>query len=75
MLITRPTLKNLMGGFLAGSVIKYPPANAGDMGSVPGSGRSHMTNLASILKSKDITSLTKVRIVKAMVSPAIMYGC
>ena len=42
MLITRPTLKNLMGGFLAGSVIKYPPANAGDMGSVPGSGRSHM---------------------------------
>ena len=42
MLITRPTLKNLMGGFLAGSVIKYPPANAGDMGSIPGSGRSHM---------------------------------
>ena len=37
--------------------------------------RKAMTNLASILKSKDITSLTKVRIVKAMVFPAIVYGC
>ena len=34
-----------------------------------------MTNLASILKSKDITSLTKVRIVKAMVFPVVMYRC
>ena len=34
-----------------------------------------MTNLDSILKSKDITLLTKVRLVKAMVFPVVMYGC
>ena len=34
-----------------------------------------MTNLDSALKSRDITLLTKVRLVKAMVSPVVMYGC
>ena len=34
-----------------------------------------MTNLDSILKSRDITLPTKVHIVKAMVSPVVMYGC
>ena len=34
-----------------------------------------MTNLDSILKSKDITLPTKVRLVKAMVFPVVMYGC
>ena len=34
-----------------------------------------MTNLESILKSRDITLLTKVRLVKAMVFPVVMYGC
>ena len=34
-----------------------------------------MTNLDSILKSRDITLLTKVRVVKAMVFPVVMYGC
>ena len=34
-----------------------------------------MTNLDSVLKSRNITLLTKVRIVKAMVFPAVMYGC
>ena len=38
-------------------------------------GRKAMTNLDSMLKSRDITSLTKVRVVKAMVFPVIMYGC
>ena len=38
-------------------------------------GRKVMTNLDDILKSKDITLLTKVHIVKAMVSPVVMYGC
>ena len=38
-------------------------------------GRKAMTNLDSILKSKDITLTTKVRLVKAMVFPAVMYGC
>ena len=37
-------------------------------------GRKVMTNLDSILKSKDITWLTKVRLVKAMVFPVLMYG-
>ena len=38
-------------------------------------GRKFMTNLDSIFKSRDITLLTKFRLVKAMVSPVIMYGC
>jgi len=38
-------------------------------------GRKAMTNLDTILKSRDITLLTKVLIVKAMVFPVIMYGC
>ena len=38
-------------------------------------GRKAMTNLDSIFKSRDITLLTKVCIVKAMVFPVIMYGC
>ena len=38
-------------------------------------GRKVMTNLDSILKSRDITLLTKVRLVKAMVFPVVTYGC
>ena len=38
-------------------------------------GRKAMTNLASILKSRDIIFLTKVHLVKAMVFPVVMYGC
>ena len=38
-------------------------------------GRKAMTNLDSVLKSRDITLLTKVHIVKAMVFSVIMYGC
>ena len=37
--------------------------------------RKVMTNLDSILKSRDITLPTKVRLVKAMVFPVVMYGC
>ena len=37
-------------------------------------GRKAMTNLDSILKSRDITFLTKVHLVKAMVFPVVMYG-
>ena len=36
---------------------------------------SYMTNLGSIIKSRDITLLTKVYIVKSMVFPVVMYGC
>ena len=38
-------------------------------------GRKVMTNLDSIFKSRDITLPTKVRVVKAMVFPVVMYGC
>ena len=38
-------------------------------------GRKAMTNLESVLKSRDIILLTKVRIVKAMVFPVVMYAC
>ena len=38
-------------------------------------GRKAMTNLDSVLKSKDITLPTKVRMVKAVVLPVVMYGC
>ena len=38
-------------------------------------GRKFMTNLDIIFKSRDITLLTKVRLVKAMIFPVVMYGC
>ena len=38
-------------------------------------GRKDMTNLDSVFKSRDITLLTKVCLVKAMVFPVVMYGC
>ena len=38
-------------------------------------GRKAMTNLDNILKSRDITLSTKVRLVKALVFPVVMYGC
>ena len=38
-------------------------------------GREVMTNLEGIFKSRDITLATKVRLVKAMVFPVVMYGC
>ena len=38
-------------------------------------GRKAMTNLDSVLKSRDITFPTKIRVVKAMVFPVVMYGC
>ena len=38
-------------------------------------GRKAMTNLDSLLKSRDITLLTKVYLVKAMLFPVVMYGC
>ena len=38
-------------------------------------GRKAMTNLDSILKSRDITLLTNIRLVKAMIFPVVIYGC
>ena len=46
----RDANKNIRFGLLGGSVVKSPPANAGDMGLIPGLGRSHMqrSNLAPV---------------------------
>ena len=38
-------------------------------------GRKAMTNLDSVLKSRDIASVTKVQLAKAMIFPVVMYGC
>ena len=38
-------------------------------------GRKAMTNLESILKSRDVTLLTKVRLIKAMIFPVVIHGC
>ena len=38
-------------------------------------GREAMTNLGSVLKNRDITLPTKIRLVKAMVFPVVMFGC
>ena len=38
-------------------------------------GRNAMTNISSVLKSRDISLLTKVHLVKTMVFPLVMYGC
>ena len=38
-------------------------------------GREAMTNLDSVLKSRDVTLLTKIRIVKAVIFPVVTYGC
>ena len=38
-------------------------------------GRKYMRNLETVLKSRDITLLTKIHLVKAMVFPVVMYGC
>jgi len=46
-----------------------------DFGEKKSYGRKAMTNLDSILKSRDITLPTKVHLVKAMVFPVVMYGC
>ena len=71
----------------SGSDGKESAYNAGDLGLIPGLGRSSgeedsypflgrksMTNLDSILKSRDITLPTKVHLVKAVVFPVVMYG-
>ena len=54
-------------GLPVGSVVKNLPANAGDLRA--------MTNPDGIFKSRDITLPPKVRLVKAVVFPVVMYGC
>ena len=67
-----PTLRDPMDYSLPGfSVHGVFQARVPEWGAISFS----MTNLDSILKSRDITLPTKVRLVKAMVFPVVMYGC
>ena len=59
--------------FLGSKII--PDCDCSHEIKMPALGRKAMTNLDSILKSKDITLLTKVHIVKAMIFPVVLYGC
>ena len=57
------------------SVILFPPPHSAEIKRCLLLGREVMTNLDSIIKSRDITLPTKVRLVKAMIFPVVMYGC
>ena len=67
-----PTLRDPMDCSLSGSSIHgIFQATVLEWGAIAFS----MTNLDSVLKSRDITLLTKVYVIKAMVFPVVMYGC
>ena len=55
--------------------ICFDPVGSHEIKSCLFFGRKVMTNLDSILKSRDVTLLTKVHLVRAMVFPVVMYGC
>ena len=57
------------------SVLAWSIPGMGEPGGLPSMGSSDHLDLDSILKSRDITLLTKVHLVKAMVFPVVMYGC
>ena len=67
-----PTLCDPMDYSLPSMGFSRQNGNGGDGG---GAIAFSMTNLDSILKNRDITLPTKVRLVKAMVFPVVMYGC
>ena len=60
--------------FLGSKIIAYGSCSHEIKTHLP-LGRKAMTNLDSILKNRDITLPTKVRLVKAMVFPVVIYGC
>ena len=61
--------------YLEGSKITADGDSSHEIKSCLLLGRKVMTNLDSIFKNRDITLSTKVRLVKAMVFPVVMYGC
>ena len=69
---TMETLRNLI--FLSSKITAYGECSH-EMERNVLLGRKAMTNLDSILKSRDITLPTKVHLIKAMVFPVVMYGC
>ena len=69
------TVKTVSGFIFGGSKITADGACSHEIKRCLLLGRKVMTYLDSILKSRDITLPTKVHLVKAMVSPVVMYGC
>ena len=69
------TMKTVTGFILGGSKITVDGNCSHEIKRHLLLGRKAMTNLDSILKSRDITLPTKVCLVKAMVFPVVMYGC
>ena len=68
------TMETVMDFILEGSKITADGENSHEIKRHLLLGRKAMTNLNSILKNRDITLLTKVCLVKAMVFPVVMYG-
>ena len=69
------TVETVTGFILGGSKVTADGDCGHEIKRLLVLGRKVMTNLDSILKSRDITLPTKVRLVKAMVFPVVMYGC
>ena len=69
------TMETVADFILGGSKITADDNNSHEIKGCLLLGRKVMTNLDSILKSRDITLPTKVHLVKAMVFPVFMYGC
>ena len=69
------TMKTVTDFFFLGSKITADGNGSHEIKRSLLLGRKAITNLDSILKSKGITLLTNVRLVKAMVFPVVMYGC
>ena len=73
--IDRETMETVRDFILGGSKITADGDCSHEIKRLLLLGRKVMTNLDSTLKSRDITLLAKVRLVKAMVFPVVMYGC
>ena len=73
--INRETMETVTDFILGGSKITADGDCSHEIKRCLLLGRKFMTNLFSILKSRDITLPTKVHLVKAMVFPVVMYGC
>ena len=73
--IDEETVETVSYFILGGSKITADGDSSHEMKRCLLLGRKVMTNLDSLLKIRDITLLTKVRLLKAMVFPVVMYGC
>ena len=73
--IDRETVETVSDFILGGSKVTADGDYSHEIKRLLLLGRKVMSNLDSIFKNRDITLLTKVRLVKAMVFPVVMYGC